>query len=72
MPRGEALAAQPLHIVEAKPELDLPIAQHIGVGCASGAILGQEVRKDAFAILVGKIDPMQRDAEIRGDRLASW
>ena len=56
---------QAARIVEAQPELDLAIAQHVGIRRAPGAQLREEVRKDAFTVFRRKADAMQRDAELR-------
>ncbi len=68
MPGGEALRAEPRGVVEADAELDLAIAEHVGIGRAAGAILGQEVFEHACAVLLGEAHAMQRDAELDGHR----
>jgi len=64
MAGGEAPRAETSRVVETHAELDFPIAQHVGIGCAARAILGVEVVKHARAVLFGKTHPVQRDAEL--------
>jgi hypothetical protein len=47
----EALSAEAPRVVERDAELDLAVAQHVGVRRAPGLQLGEEAREDAFAIL---------------------
>ena len=61
--RRDPLGAEPPRVVEADAELDLAIAQHVGIRRAAGAILLQEVREHALAILAGEAHSVQRDAE---------
>ena len=60
--------AEPSRIVEAHAELDLAIAQHIGIRCAAGAILLEKIAEDALAILAGEAHLVQADAELLADR----
>ena len=55
---------------QAQAEFDLAIAQHIGIRGAAGAVLRQEMSEYLLAVLVGKIHPMQDDAELGGDSCA--
>ena len=64
--RGEALRTEPRGVFQAQAELDFAIAQHVGVGRAAGAILGEEVIEHAVAVGGGEAHPMQRDADFRG------
>ena len=58
-PRG----AQALHVFQADAEFDLAIAKHIGVRCPARAVFAQEVAEDALAILGGKADAVQGNAQ---------
>jgi hypothetical protein len=64
---GEQPRAEPLRIVQAQPELDLAIAQHVGIRSTAGTILRQEMSKHLFAVLIGKIHAVQDDAQLGGD-----
>ncbi len=61
----ESLRAQAPRIGQAEAELDLAVAEHVGIRGSARAQLSQEMRKDALPILRGETDAMQRDAELR-------
>jgi len=61
----ETLRSQASRIGQAEAELDLAIAQHVGIRGPARAQLGKEMRKDALPILGGEADAMQRNAELR-------
>jgi len=61
----ESLSAQAPCIREAETELDLAVAQHIGIRGPACAQFRQEVREHALAIFRRKTDAMQRDAKLR-------
>jgi hypothetical protein len=63
VPGGEALGTQAPSMGQTDAELDLAIAQHIGVRCAASAMLGEEVREHLTAILGREIHLVQGDAE---------
>ena len=63
----DAVGAEAPGVVEADAELDLAIAQHVGVRRAAGPILGEEMREHTLAILGGEADIVQRDAELGAD-----
>ena len=62
-----SLGAEPARIVEADAELDLAVAEHVGIGCAASLELGEELRKHALAILRSEARLVQRDAELPAD-----
>ena len=61
----ETLRSQASRIGQAEAELDLAIAQHVGIRGPARAQLGKEMRKDALPILGRETDAMQRNAELR-------
>src|SRR5262249_43981321 len=61
---GKVGGAQPVNVLEGSPELDLLIAKHIGIGCASRALLAQEVLEDPGTVLGCEADPMQGDTQL--------
>ena len=67
MPGGQALGTQAPGMGQTDAELDLAIAQHIGVWRAASALLGEEVREHLPAILGREIDLVQGDAELTTD-----
>ena len=52
MPRGNVIRAQPDRIVLEGAELDLPVAQHVGIGRSARLVLAQEIGKDALGIFL--------------------
>lgn len=61
----ETLRSQASRIGQAEAELDLAVAQHVGIRGPACAQLGKEMRKDALPILGRETDAMQRNAELR-------
>src|ERR1700730_15085501 len=49
-------------------ELDLPVAQHVGIGRATGAVLAQKMPEHPLTILTDEAGAMQRNAEFGRDR----
>src|SRR5258708_67992 len=68
MPGGDALGAQRDGVIEERLELDLGVAQHVGIGRAPGLVFGEEGREDALAVLGGKVHRLDLDADALGDR----
>ena len=64
---GDPLGAEPPRVVEAHAELDLAIAEHVGVRRAAGAILLEEVREHALAVFAGEAHLVQRNAQLLAD-----
>jgi len=56
-------AARPL---ERDTELDLAVAEHVGIGRAAGRVLTQEVPEHALAVFSGEARAVQGNAELRG------
>ena len=63
MPGGDALRAERHGVVEERLELDLGVAEHVGVGRAAGAVLGEEAREHALAVFGGEVDRLDLDAD---------
>jgi hypothetical protein len=61
---GETPRTETRGVLEADAELDLAIAENVGVGSATRAILAQEIFEHARPILFGEADAMQGDAEL--------
>ena len=59
-------------MVEADAELDLAVAGHVGVRRAARALLGEEGREHALAVLGGEAHAVQRDAQLLAAARASW
>ena len=59
--------AEPLRVTAHHAELDLPVAEHVGIRGAAGAVLGEEVGEHLLAVLAREIDAMQRQAELEAD-----
>ncbi|MNT59837.1 hypothetical protein D3C72_1973780 [compost metagenome] len=55
-------------MVEEGLELDLGIAQHVGIGRAPGRVFAQKVGKHAVLVLGGKVDRLHVDADQVGHR----
>ena len=64
----DALGPHGEGVVEESLELDLGVAEHIGVGRAPRAVLGEEGCEDALAVLGGEIDGFEIDADALGGR----
>ncbi len=63
VPGGDFFGAQAHGVVEERLELDLGVAQHIGVGRAPGLVLAQELGEHAVFVLGGKVDVLDFDAD---------
>ena len=50
-------------VVQKKVELDLPVAEHVGIRCAPGGILGKKASEDTVPVFGGEIRLVQRDLE---------
>jgi hypothetical protein len=55
-------------VVEERAELDLAVAQDIGIGRAARFVLAQEVPEHALPILAREVDRFQLDADHVGHR----
>jgi hypothetical protein len=65
---GDLLGAQPHGVVEEGLELDLGIAQHVGVRRAAGLVLAQELGEHAVLVVGGEVDMLDLDADHVGHR----
>jgi len=63
----EALGAEAPGVVEPDAELDLAVAEHVGVRRATRLELGEESREDALPVLGREARLVQRDAELVAD-----
>src|SRR5690348_8889966 len=64
----EASRAEPPRMAQRHAELDLAVAEHVGVGCAASLMLGEEMAEDALAILGREARAVQRNGELARDR----
>ena len=55
-------------MIEKGIELDLAVAQDIGVRRAAGLIVVQEIGKHALAVLAGEVHGLDLDTDHVGDR----
>jgi hypothetical protein len=60
---GNLLGAQAHGVVQERLELDLGIAQDVGVGRAAGLVLAQELGEHAVLVLGGEVDVLDLDAD---------
>ena len=67
MARGDLLCAEPHRVIEKGLELDLGVAQHVGVRRAAGFVLAQELGEDTVLVVGCDIDVLDLDAEHVGD-----
>ncbi len=64
---GIALRAESPGVVETDSELDLTVAEHVGIRRSSGFELGKEMRKHALPVLRRETRLVDRDAKLVGD-----
>ena len=62
---GDGIGAQRQGVVEEGLELDLLVAQHVGVRRAAGTVLGEEITEDAVPVRTREVHRVQRDLELR-------
>jgi hypothetical protein len=55
-------------VVEESLELDLGVAQHVGIGRAPRAVLREEAREHALLVLGGEVHRLDVDADALGRR----
>jgi hypothetical protein len=60
---GDLLGAQAHGVVEKGLELDLGVAQHVGVGRAAGLVFAQELGEHAVLVVGGEVDVLDLDAD---------
>ena len=64
----DGICAELHGMVEKRLELDLGIAQDVGVGCASGLVFAQERAEDTLLVFLRKVHRFDGDADRVGDR----
>ncbi len=64
MPGRKSFGPQAARIGEAQAELDLAVAEHVGIRRAPGAQLREEMGEDTLPVFRREADAMQRDAEL--------
>ncbi len=64
---GDPVGTERARVFEERLELDLAVAQHVGIRRAPGAIFGEEVFEDAIPVLAGEVARVERDAELAAD-----
>ena len=67
MARRDVRRAEALRVAAHDAELDLPVAEHVGIRRAALAVLGEEVGEHLLAILAREVDAVQRQAELEAD-----
>ena len=55
--------AERVRVIEERAELDLAVAQHVGVRRAAAAVLGEEDLEHPLPVLVGQVHGAERDAQ---------
>ena len=60
---GDALGTQPERVVEKRLELDLGVAQHVGIRRAAGLVFAQELGEHAVLVLGREVDMLEFDAD---------
>ena len=65
---GDVIGAERARMVEERAELDLAVAEHVGVRRAAGRVLAQEAREHALAVFGGEVDRLELDADDVGHR----
>ena len=66
---GDQVGAQHQRVLEEGLELDLPVAEDVGVGRAPRPVLLEEVLEHVVPVLGGEVGAVQLDAESVGHRL---
>src|SRR6185437_14589985 len=62
----EVGGAEPARPLECHAELDLAVAEHVGVRGASGAMFAQEMLEHPLPVFAGETGTVQRDGELSG------
>ncbi len=65
---GDALGAELHRVIEKRLELDLGVAQYVGVGRAPGRVLAQEFAEHPVLVFGCEVDDLELDAEQIGNR----
>jgi hypothetical protein len=64
----DPIGAERARMIEERAELDLAVAENVGIRRASRLVFAQEVREDALAILGGEVHRFELDSDDVGDR----
>ncbi len=64
---GESVCAQTQRVLQAVAELDLAVAQHIGIGRQARAIGSEEAGEDTLPVFLRQIHAVQRNAKLLCD-----
>ncbi len=64
---GDPVGAERARVLEERRELDLAVAQHVGIRRAPRLVLAQEMREHALAVLRREVDRLEVDADHVGD-----
>ncbi len=67
VPGRKAIGAEASRVGEPAAELDLAVAEHVGIRRAAGAQLVEEMREHTHAVFGGEVRAVQRDAELGAD-----
>ena len=67
MAGSDPVEAVAIGVIEEVFELDVFVAQDVGVGGAAFLVIAQKRRKDLIPVLGDEIDPMQGKPEFSGD-----
>jgi len=67
MAGGDAVGAEPVHVIQANPEFDLAVAEHVRVRRSTGGVFTQEMGENALAVLQGEAHPVQGDVQRLAD-----
>ena len=63
MTGGEPVCTEPVGVVEADTELDLPVAQDVWIGRPPRGVLVKEILEDPVAVLPRETHLVQRDVD---------
>src|SRR5210317_595118 len=61
--RGNQLGAEAPRVIQKYAELDLAVAQYVGIGRAPALVLAEEIGENALAVIGREIGAVERDAE---------
>ena len=67
VPRGDEVGPHGHGMVEEGAELDLCVAENVGIGRAASAVFAQKVGEDALAVFLREVDGLDVDADHVGD-----
>jgi hypothetical protein len=67
MTRRYLCCAEALCVAAHDAELDVAVAEHVGIRRAAAAVLGQEIGEHLLAVLAREVHAMERQAELEAD-----